>query len=98
VQQLGRKLQVNNPEEKEWQKILDGVNGAIKRLSNPPTPITKRQKALRNNYAQAAVYLENVKNAWRNDVMHPKATYTEEEAEVVFRTVKEYMLYLTKIL
>jgi hypothetical protein len=30
--------------------------------------------------------------------MHPKATYTDEGAEEVFRTVKVYMQYLAKIL
>jgi len=98
VQSLGKKLGISKPTEKEWQAILNDVNGAIKKLSNPPTPITAKQKKARNGYAQAAVYLENVKNAWRNDVMHPKATYTNEEAEEVFRTVKVYMQYLAKIL
>lgn len=63
-------------------------------MGNPPTPLTARQKKARNKYAQASVYLENVKNAWRNDVMHPKETYTEEEAERVLRTVKDFMVYL----
>jgi HEPN domain-containing protein len=98
VQSLGKKLGISKPTEREWQPILNDVNGAIRKLSNPPTPITAKQKKVRNNYAQAAVYLENVKNAWRNDVMHPKATYTDEEAEEVFRTVKVYMQYLAKIL
>ncbi len=98
VQQLGNTLGVPDPEEKEWQKILNDVNGAIKRLGNPSTPITPAQKERRDEYAQAAVYLENVKNAWRNNVMHPKDTYTEEEAAEVFRTTKVYMKYLEKIL
>jgi hypothetical protein len=32
-------------------------------------------------YAEAASHLYNVKVAWRNEVMHPKQTYTFEEAE-----------------
>ena len=98
VQHLGRKLKIPNTDEHEWQTILNNVNGAIKRLSNPPTRITAKQKAVRDKYAQAAVYLENVKNAWRNNVMHPKASYTDEEAEEVFRTVKVYMQHLATIL
>jgi HEPN domain-containing protein len=98
VQHLGKKLELTLTGEKEWQPILNEVNGVIKRMGNPPTPLTPRQKARRNKLAQAAVYLENVKNAWRNDVMHPKATYTDEEAEEVFRTAKAYMQYLAQIL
>ncbi len=98
VQHLGKKLKVPNPAEREWHKILTAVNGAIKQLSNPPTPITAKQKSQRDKLAQAAVYLENVKNAWRNSVMHPKATYTEVEARRVYDTVKTYMEYLAEIL
>lgn len=98
VQHLGKKLKLKNTHEHEWQTILNNVNGAIKKLGNPPTPITSKQKAARNKYAQAAVYLENVKNAWRNNVMHPKASYTPEEAEEVFRTVNAYMQHLATIL
>jgi HEPN domain-containing protein len=42
--------------------------------------------------------LDNVREAWRNPTMHPKETYTEEEAENAFRFVKQYMEYLTAIL
>lgn len=55
VQQLGKKLKLPNTQEHEWQTILNNVNGAIKRLSNPPTRITSKQKAARDKYAQAAV-------------------------------------------
>lgn len=98
VQYLGGKLNQSNTNEGEWQTILNKVNGAIKRMSNPPTRLTSKQKAERDTYAEAAVYLENVKNAWRNNVMHPKASYTEEEAEEIFRTVKAYMQHLATIL
>ena len=98
VRHLGKKLKVPNPDEPEWQKIQNDVNGVLKRLSSPPTPITARQKARRDKYAQAAVYLENVKNAWRNNVMHPKAAYTGEEAVRIFEAVKSYMQFLAEIL
>lgn len=35
--------------------------------------------------------LYSVKEAWRNDTMHPKQTYTEEEAVEVFDAVKSFM-------
>jgi hypothetical protein len=98
VQYLGKKLKLSDTHEKEWQAILNSVNGAIKKMGTPTTPLTSRQKTARNKYSQAAVYLENVKNAWRNNVMHPKASYTPEEAEEVFQTVKSYMQHLASIL
>jgi HEPN domain-containing protein len=98
VQYLGKKLKIPDTHEKEWQAILNSVNGALRRMSNPTTRLTSRQKARRDRYAKAAAHLENVKNAWRNNVMHPKASYTSEEAEEVFQAVKTYMQDLATIL
>lgn len=98
VQYLGKKLKLPNTHDKEWQTILNGVNGALRRMSSPPTPLTARKKATRDKYAKAAAHLENVKNAWRNNVMHPKASYTPEESEEVFRAVSTYMQHLATIL
>jgi len=98
VQYLGKKLRIPDTHEKEWQAILNSVNGALRRMSNPATPLTSRQKAKRDSYAKAAAHLENVKNAWRNNVMHPKASYTSEEAEEVLQAVKTYMQHLATIL
>lgn len=90
TQFLGRKLNISLVGEKNWHKILDEVDKAIKAL---PTK-NSRQKAKRNKFAEASAHLRMVKDAWRNDVMHPKETYTEEEAERVFRNVKDFMVHL----
>ena len=90
VQQLGKRLAINLVGEKNWANILDEVDKAIKVL-----PIkNSHQKAKRNRLAEASAHLRMVKDAWRNDVMHPKETYTEEEAERVFRNVKDFMVHL----
>lgn len=95
VQRLGKKLRVSIPvEEKDWGQISSHINGALKRLPNS----TIQEKKVHANYAKAAVYLDNVRVAWRNPTMHPKETYTEEEAEDVFRFVKQYMEHLAGIL
>jgi HEPN domain-containing protein len=90
VQYLGRRLGISLVKEKNWHNILDEVDKAIKAL-----PVKgSRQKAIRNRYAESSAHLRMVKDAWRNDVMHPKETYTEEEAERVFRNVKDFMVHL----
>ncbi|HEV7473165.1 MAG TPA: hypothetical protein VGN90_03895 [Pyrinomonadaceae bacterium] len=95
VQRLGKKLKVSIPvEEKDWGMIGSHVNGALKRLPN--STVSERRRHTR--YAKAAVYLDNVRESWRNPTMHPKETYTEEEAESAFRFVKQYMEHLSKIL
>lgn len=92
VQHLGRLLKVKIPEEKNWQNILDEINSRIRKMR----PRTARQKELRDNYSASAAHLHNVKEAWRNRVMHPKATYTEEEAADVFAQVKIFITHAAK--
>ena len=89
VQKLGNKLAVALAEEKNWQNILDEVNKAIKKLDQKAES-TKR-------FAASAAHLYNVKLAWRNEVMHPKATYTEQEADEIFRHVKTFISDLAEI-
>jgi hypothetical protein len=89
VQQFGTKLGVPLTGEKVWQVILDGVNAKIKSLP-PKDPSTI-------SMSQTAANLYAVKLAWRNEVMHPKDTYTLEEADNLIRQVKIFMEQLATI-
>lgn len=90
TQYLGKRLNISLVHEKNWHNILEEVDKAIKNL-----PIkTSRHKVIRNKYAEASAHLRMVKDAWRNDVMHPKETYTEDESERVFRNVEDFMVHL----
>lgn len=90
VQRFGNELNVSLVTEKNWQVILDQINAAIKKLDAKDTK-TKL-------YAQAASHLYNVKVAWRNEVMHPKQTYTFDEAQAIFTNVKTFISDLVTIL
>jgi len=72
-----------------WHNILDAINKAIK-----PRPEKNETTVILN---EAAANLYSVKVAWRNQVMHPKATYTVEEAEDVLRQVKGFMRTMAKL-
>jgi hypothetical protein len=48
--------------------------------------------------SQASANLYAVKLAWRNEVMHPKDTYTLEEAHNLIGQVKIFMGHLATIL
>lgn len=87
VQRLGSKLGIVHPENLVWQVILDQVNKKIGALQKSPK--TKR-------LAEVASHLYAVKIAWRNEVMHPKATYTEEEAQALVAQVGLFMAALAK--
>ena len=94
VQILGKKLKVKLVEEQSWHNIIDEVNKAIKNMN----PKTTRRKTLQREYATIASHLFSVKVAWRNPVMHPKASYTEEEAEDVLRSVVTFINHLAATL
>jgi hypothetical protein len=89
VQEFGKKLGVTLTDEKNWQNILDEIDKAIRAL--PKTPE-------RTKMSQASANLYAVKLAWRNEVMHPKDTYTLEEADNLIRQVKIFMEQLASII
>jgi len=90
VRFLGTKLGVILADEKNWQNILDETNKAIKSLP-AKTPAEKAEQSL---YGQVAAHLFNVKIAWRNPTMHPKASYNQLEAEDIFNHVNVFIRYL----
>lgn len=95
TQVLGKKLKVViDPEIETWNKVLDHVDKQIRLL---PT-VTARQKAKKAAFAEVSSYLHQVRIAWRNEVMHPKATYTQEEARDVFSASRAFMNHLSQVL
>ena len=90
VQELGKKLGVKLVGEKVWQVILDQTNSVIRTMPAK----TAAQKKKQAWFAEASAHLFNVKLAWRNPVMHPKRTYTEEEAKQLLVTVRSFMRHL----
>jgi hypothetical protein len=78
VQRLAKKLGVPNV-EKEWGKLLSDIGKAVEAMP---------KGAKRDKWSEAHTHLHHVKQAWRNDTMHPKQTYTREQAHDVYRAVR----------
>ena len=89
VQRIGVELGVSLVDEKVWQVILDGINAEIKKMEKG-----ERKK----NLASISANLYSVKLAWRNETMHPKTTYTQDEAIQVFNSVRRFTEELTRVL
>ena len=89
VQRLGDRLGVTvvdkHNRELPWGQILGNVSGAIERL-----PVGPERDALSGIHAM----LYSVKQAWRNSTMHPRETYTDEEAEALFGAVRAFLATL----
>ncbi len=49
-------------------------------------------------FAAISSHLYNVKLAWRNEVMHPKQTYTLEDAHKIFQSVDTFTRDLASVL
>jgi len=83
VQVFGNQFNLPDLEHKEWQQILNDVNGKLSKM--------QKTDPKRAPFAELVSLLTAVKFAWRNEVMHPKAFYTEEQANEVFNTTKSFM-------
>jgi len=81
VQRLAAKLGVKNV-DKEWGKLISDIAQAIEAMPKGSD---------RNRWSETKTHLYHVKQAWRNDTMHPKQTYTFEEARAIFEAVKVFM-------
>lgn len=83
VQEFGNKIGVTVAAEKVWQVIIQEADKKIRGMD--------QKQAQTKKYASISSHLYNVKLAWRNEVMHPKATYTYEEAERIISAVSGFL-------
>lgn len=88
VQELSESINISNP-EREWGKLLSDIHAKIEAMPKGDS---------RNNWSQVHANLYHVKQAWRNDTMHPKQTYTPEQAREVFDAMKAFMSHLSGLI
>jgi len=92
VQALGAEFGVSVANGETWQGILDSMQGAVKQR------YPRHSSPERKTYAGVLSHLESVKIAWRNPTMHPKGTYTEEEARGIIGAVSIFTDNLATLL
>ena len=79
-----------------WGEILRPIDAAIRALPGGPGA-SAQQNAKKAAFSEAAAYLRHVKDAWRNNTMHPKRTYTRDEAQAIFEGSKVFLRSLVKL-
>ncbi len=84
---------MNIPDGTTW----GGINHLVKPAIDKMPQKTKAQKKKKSNFNAAYAHLDSVRIAWRNDVMHPKESYSEEEARVLGH-VKSFMRHLAGVI
>jgi hypothetical protein len=97
VQRFGRRLNVNIDVSKaSWYEIMEEVNKQVKAM-----PGGKNSSHARNlkkqRFSAAAGRLDHVRLVWRNDVMHPKATYDAKEAFDVLTSVQAFLESIVRL-
>jgi HEPN domain-containing protein len=88
VQALSSALRIENV-EREWGKLLSDIAKKVEAMERGNE---------RDEWSAVHANLYHVKQAWRNSTMHPKRTYTEEEAREVFDAVRAFMRGLAEML
>jgi hypothetical protein len=92
VQLLGEKLNVTiidkNNVDLDWGIILANMVAPISAMPKGPA---------KNEWSEAHTLLVHVKQAWRHPTMHPKDTYTPEEATKIFDAVGSFMQHMAKL-
>ncbi len=93
VQQIGLAITgITGIVDENWKNIIDRTRKEI--VSRFP----KEKDPDRIKWESLLGHLETVKIAWRNPTMHPKETYTEEEAENIIRAVKTLLREIVMII
>lgn len=77
-------------DRQNWHNIIEGIEKKIREISADPNRPTD-WKDQQEFFSGAATQFMFVKDAWRNYVAHARDKATEEEAEVIFRSVRAIM-------
>lgn len=88
VGRLAEAIGTGKSTNKEWGKILSDIGQKIESLPKGED---------RDRWSESHSHLYHVKQAWRNDTMHPKKTYTDDQAQSVFDAVRSFMTHLAPL-
>lgn len=92
VGRLCAELEINNV-EREWGKLLSDIGDKIKGMPKA----TEYEKKKKNQWSECHANLFHVKQAWRNDTMHPRQSYQPDEAKEVFEATRVFMKHLSTL-
>lgn len=86
---LGAAIVDKNDRELEWGKIVANMKAKIE--AKP------KDDPHKSDWSEVQSLLFHVKDAWRNTTMHPKQTYTLEEASEVLAAVRAFLRRLAPL-
>ncbi|RGP39054.1 hypothetical protein [Pseudotabrizicola alkalilacus] len=77
--------------DSNWNKTLNEIETRTREVGKRSHGAEAEQWA-----AEAATHLRFIKNAWRNQAMHPRQTYDEERAVAIFESARSFMQHLSE--
>ena len=84
---LGAAVLDKNNADLDWGIIVANINAKIEKMAKGDE---------RDSWSEISSLLYHVKQCWRNRTMHPKQTYTDEEATKIYEAVKNFAATLAK--
>ena len=93
LQELAHDLRIEHL-DRNWQTLLNNVQRSMKALPH----MTEAEKEYQARRSGAVAHLQNVKDAWRNEVMHPRSVYTVKQARDIWNHTEAFMKSLVAFL
>jgi len=89
---LGQALNLDIEHLPSWDSMLTKIDGELQKRYKDKPPGWAADEQF---YAEAAAFLREVKDAWRNPTMHVENKYDEEKAQEILDSVKKFMRHLS---
>lgn len=102
IRRLAKRLRVRLRDNKKplpveyatWDKVITGMKNKLERIrKNPKGPIRESEQELYSSIADQCIFLRDI---WRDQAMHARKRYNEDEASRALYRVAEFMTLLSK--
>jgi hypothetical protein len=93
VRALGRRLKVTITPQSTWRKMTGEMDDKIKKMADN----TDLKKEKKNKWEASRANLHHVGSVWRNNTMHPAASYTQQQALDVLNATRVFMVGLCEL-
>lgn len=94
IHHIAQYLNITLNENQGWLENLKKICNEIEKLPLNSADDKEKEKY----FQQAKSHLHGIRRGWRNDTMHPKQTYTEEEAKELYEHTKAFMRHLAEMI
>jgi hypothetical protein len=105
LQRIAKRFKIKVTLSMTWSNIIRKLSNKIdqiypvKKPGQPKPPELKnRQKLRRARYEEILLLLDRIREAWRNETMHSRYHYEENEAQEIFDAVRAFMLRVAKVI